>query len=496
MARKYELTWDKHKKRWKKFYKGRQYYLGSGESKTDQAAYQLALDAWRKKKTELDTDRQRTKPRRKDYEAAIKTRQDLATWCRQNGEGEKARIFQAEADKLLSRFNKLDEPPALAADEADPLSSVVNQILHDAGFFSTNEDDPRERQKAQLLNERFAFPEQSYPPVIEARLVWQDRLDRLKTVQPEKTIGAAIDSFLKRQEAKAKSGEVSAGYYAVLHAHLGRFQNWAGHHYPLESIGPKTLLDFHTTLLTLIEEGTISRKYGNDTMKTVRAFVRWCWTLELCGLPRNIDSKDLGFNVGPQRIRIFSKEELASLLSTKYERTRLFVLLALNTGMTQQDIADLRQEEVDWSEGRITRKRSKTKGHDNVPTVSYPLWPQTFKLLRKYRSDDPGLALLNKDGRPLKRETIEGKYNKKDNIGNSYRRVAEKLSISKPFKLIRKTGASKLEEHEVYRGFVRLYLGHAPQTVAERHYAIPSSGLFDKAILWLGEQFELCSSNP
>jgi len=87
MARKLELTWDKSKKRWKKFYKGRQYYFPFGENKTDTEGYKLALDAWKKKKLELDTDRQQNKSHRREYERAVRTRQELALWCRQNGEG-------------------------------------------------------------------------------------------------------------------------------------------------------------------------------------------------------------------------------------------------------------------------------------------------------------------------------------------------------------------------------------------------------------------------
>lgn len=491
MARKLELTWDKSKKRWKKYYKGRQYYFSFGENKADAEGYQLALETWRKRKLELDTDRQRNKPRRGEYERAIKTRQELALWCRQNGDGEQARIFQMEGEKLLDRFNRLDEPPPLAQDESDPLSSVVNRILHEAGFFSKPETE-EEKERLRSFKEAYTYPHWSFPGVVEARAIWEDRLRHIAVVEPDKTVGAAVASFLKRKEAKAKAGEMTTGYYAVLNAHLGRFRDWLGTVYPLESIGAKTLLDFHTALLDLVDKGDMARKYAHDNMVTVRSFVRWCWTLELCGLPRNIDSQDLSFNVTSKKIITFTTDEIKTLVSEASERTRLFLILALNTGMTQQDISVLKHSEVDWKLGKITRKRSKTKDYKSVPTVSYRLWRQTFKLLKKHRSRHPELVLVNSNGLPLKRETLEGgKYKKIDNISGAYRRVADKLAIQKPFKLIRKTGASKLEEHEVYRGFVQLYLGHAPRTIAERHYAAPSSELFDDAVKWLGKQFGL-----
>jgi len=62
-------------------------------------------------------------------------------------------------------------------------------------------------------------------------------------------------------------------------------------------------------------------------------------------------------------------------------RTRLYILLMLNTGCTQVDISELKQSEVDWQRGRITRKRSKTAKHESAPVVEYPLWQETFVLI-------------------------------------------------------------------------------------------------------------------
>ena len=475
MARKYELTWDKSKKRWKKFYKGRQYYFPFGDNKSDPEGYQLALDAWRKKKTEIDTDRQRNKPRRKEYEAAIKGRQDLAIWCRQNGDFEQGQILQAEADHLLDRFNKLDEPPALAGEEADPLTPIIREYNR-----KKHEEDP----------DAWKIPSYGSTEYAELRAVWNDRLKQLQQVATEKTVGAAIKSFMDRKEAKAKAGEMTAGYCAGLHAHLGRFQGWIGKNHPIESLGSKTLLDFHTLLLRLIDGKEIARSYAHDNMVTVRSFLRWCWDLDLCELPRNIDSKDLSFNVTPPKIRVLTKQEMTSLFTKAADRTRLYLLLALNAGMTQKDIADLKHEEVDWKQGRIVRKRSKTGDFDSVPTVSYQLWPETLALLKKHQSDHPELVLVNEKGQPLRQEAYgDGKYKRTDNVNSAYRRLAKKVKFWKPFKLIRKTGASKLEEHEIYRGFVQLYLGHSPRSIADRHYALPASDLFDRAICWLREQF-------
>jgi hypothetical protein len=64
----------------------------------------------------------------------------------------------------------------------------------------------------------------------------------------------------------------------------------------------------------------------------------------------------------------------------------LGLLLMANCGMTQEDVSDLLDSEVDRTEGPITRKQSMTAAHESVPTVCYKLWPLTFYLLKHYRS--------------------------------------------------------------------------------------------------------------
>jgi integrase len=257
-------------------------------------------------------------------------------------------------------------------------------------------------------------------------------------------------------------------------------------------IAARTLLDFHTYLLNEIEHDRISRYYARDNMASLKQFVKWCWELELCDLPRNFSSKDLGFTLTAMKIERFEKEEIDEMFKRASERTRLYVLLTLNCGMQQQDIANLQHSEVDWNQGRITRKRGKTKRFENVPTVCYLLWSETFELLKSHRSDDADFVLLNENGRPLRAEAVDnGAYSKIDNIRSAFSRLTKKLKIKKPFKLLRKTSATVLSEHKHYKAYVQHFLGQAPSTVAERHYATPSQDLFDEAIVWLGGQYGL-----
>src|SRR5262249_40534190 len=148
--------------------------------------------------------------------------------------------------------------------------------------------------------------------------------------------------------------------------------------------------------------------------------------------------------------------------------------------------------EVDWAAGRITRKRSKTGEWDNVPVVCYKLWPLTFDLLRQYRSGTERV-LLTESGRPfVRKELVAGKLVKADNIASNYNQVKKRLKFRKPLKQLRKSAATLLESHPTYGRFTSHFLGHAPASVKERHYAAPSQDLFDEAVTWLGQQLGQC----
>ena len=139
----------------------------------------------------------------------------------------------------------------------------------------------------------------------------------------------------------------------------------------------------------------------------LRQFINWACENEYIDLPRNIKSRDLEVSVSPKKVKAMSVVDFRMLYGAANERTKLFLLLMANCGMTQMDISDLAQSEVDWRQGRIIRKRSKTKKHEDVPTVNYILWPETLSLLKQFRSEDAERVLVNKTGQPLVRDFLK-----------------------------------------------------------------------------------------
>src|SRR4051812_45992741 len=115
-----------------------------------------------------------------------------------------------------------------------------------------------------------------------------------------------------------------------------------------------------------------------------------------------------------------------------------------NCGFTQQDVSDLHPSEVDWEQGRIRRKRSKTGDHDKVPLVDYLLWPETFALLKRYRSDDPDRVLKTESGKAWVRDVVkeDGSRGRTDAVQSNYRRLI--IEGKQPLKMIRKASSTLL----------------------------------------------------
>ena len=263
---------------------------------------------------------------------------------------------------------------------------------------------------------------------------------------------------------------------------------------PLESLNELLLHEYYLFLVGKITSEQMSQKHADSAMKEARAFVRSRWELRLIDLPRNLDSKSLSITVRDKAIRLFDDAELMKLLKAVPDKLRLYLLLMLNCGFTASDIGMLKQDEVDWTTGRIVRARGKTREKsENVPTVDYKLWKCTLDLLKRFKSDNADVVLLNSDGGPLwaMARTASGKINRRDAITRAYATYcSEKEIAATPLKLLRKTAASKLEQHPDYGRYSQYFLGHVPQSLAEKHY-VARPKQFDAALVWLGQQFGL-----
>ena len=51
--------------------------------------------------------------------------------------------------------------------------------------------------------------------------------------------------------------------------------------------------------------------------------------------------------------------------------------------------------------------------------------------------------------------------------------------------------ATLIRGNQKYTSLESLFLGHAPQSMSDRHYAVAPQALLDEAIVWLGGEYGL-----
>jgi integrase len=467
VATQFKLTW-RREGRWRKKYKGQSYYFAAPEGKL--ASYQRCLAEWQKKKAEIDQQIVDEDPSRQAWRSMIQ-----------------------RVAKMLAEFSAVDTPENRARWRHWHAQMCTYQYLLNEGIPYCFTDEELSLNPAELplmLGGGQILDVPDPPPP------W----DQVKVeVDTGKSLQGNIDRFLHRKRQQVERGQLSHGRYDSLRISLENFSQHVGGTTPIASINGRELRSFHDGLEKAIDQKKLNPFSARDRLAAVKQFIRWAWGEELMSLPRILESREFSIALPETKIETFTDEEVSRLLNSSSPSTKLYLLLMLNCGFTQQDIAELRQDEVDWKLGRVTRKRSKTRKRkgENVPEVCYQLWPETFKLLKQHRSKDKTLALTNQKGQPLKTEEIvNGRVKKIDNVRSAFNRVVSKLvkekhepiKITKALKLMRKTAATKLGQHPEFGRFAQYYLGHAPATVADRHYVVPSQPQFDRALVWLGEQ--------
>ncbi len=217
-----------------------------------------------------------------------------------------------------------------------------------------------------------------------------------------------------------------------LRVHLDHFQRWFGEGRPITEIGEATVQEYYHYVLGEAKAATYSRHYARDLFAAFRQFTRWLAGRRLIPLPLNLANRDFGFSL-TTKIKTFSDEEIRLLLDKAADRTKLFLLMGLNLGFTQGEIAELPKSRVDLVKNTITHKRFKTENHETVPTVVFPLWLETARLLKIHLNHDDSLVnrhgeplvLVSTSGRPLvwKDYDAKGRLKKTDAVRNAFNRL-------------------------------------------------------------------------
>lgn len=427
MAKRLHMTWVPASRRWRKKYKDKWYAVSCrqlGTDETKEASWRAANEWWEREQGIADS--------------APPTEADL----------------QANAFKVWSMVQDWAQ---LAEDDRERL---VDSLVGTGQY---------RKIKAQA------------EAMVEATL---------KATPPDRTVAAQVEAWKTLLRGVCQSGQMSEGRYDAYCRNIGTFAAWIGGDTAVDAIDEAKLEGYFNHLTDKVSAGAYSPNYAHTLLMTAKQFVSRLAEMKLIPMPGNIRSRRFRFNhSAPARIETFTPEEVRGLLAACdgfSERMKLYLLLMLNCGMYQNDIAELRTDEVDWKAGTLTRARSKTRERGG-PVVTNRLWPETFALLKKHRSTGE-LALTTDEGNPLVRYWLEdGKMRRYDAIQSAWSRLAGKTGgkIRLGMKHLRKTSASLLGQHPHFKFYANHFLADSPKGMADRHYVTPSDAEFFEALGWL-----------
>jgi integrase len=420
------MTWEGSKRRWRKMYKGKIYTVSCealGCLATKLESYQLANQWWTAKKLEIDG-------RKPVYVhpviAEMRQRKD---WLISKGLDPSA--YEAWTREVEGWQESGDLHP-----------SIVNGLMD------------------------------SLSPSPE---VWRDRIERdqPQPVPQDRTIGFQIGEYLKLLMAKHKAGEIGVDEYELTRGCLEVFKTWIGSDAFIDKLDADKWEAWYKEVLN----SKISSAYKHKRFRCAKNFVAWLVTKGRIPGPPNLQARAYRFGASHKEVKPLSVNGVLAIINKAKGVLRLHLMLMANTGMGQKDISDLSPEEIVWEDGRIDRRRSKTK-KIKTPYVSWVLWPETWRLLQEYAQKEGDHALLTESGKPwVRKEIVKGKISKSDNIKSLYAH----LDIKAPLKMLRKTGASMIKK-EFGREVADHWLGHGPKNVSDRAYFAKDQEKLDEAI--------------
>lgn len=406
-------------------------------------------------------------------------------------------------------------------DEQNPLRlQIVNYLLEEIELAKITEDSKQIKwatdvlaivrradelgleQTAEMLD--IPHPGEESDVEIATRSVVQHVISKAKKPKQSVETMDLVEEWLSGRSLESKANGLTAGAVDNLRNHLTKFNEFCPQ---IVEADEAKVAEFRLQLLEGISKGD-SPFTARDCLLAAKNFLEWCGDTKKVIAPiKTLRKRGTGIKVPSKRaIEIWEDEDVADLFETVTGELRLYLLLMFNTGAYESDIGTWTHIAVndkgrkfrtfDASKRTVTFKRHKERDEPTVPTVTYPLWDETFELFEEHMRDDSELIFSTSTGAPLwideHNDSETGRVRKsKKMIGKWYRDFRRKHQKMNWGTLddLRKTAISKFDDHGEYARFSQYWAGHAPQDTINSFYRKPSASEFKNAIGWLGDQF-------
>lgn len=273
---------------------------------------------------------------------------------------------------------------------------------------------------------------------------------------PPASLKAAVDRYLLAQERLQVSGEITQRHHRMVEWSLNKLVAQIG---PAKSIARLTSDDYGMWRAAIATtNGAVSL---NCHVTRVRAFLNWCKREKIISELPAWDSLKKPSRAQLRRARInrgskmFSPEELRELIRSSDPQLHAMILLALNAGLGNEDLAQLRTCNIQdtW----LDYPRPKTGIERRVP-----LWPETCEALAAIRPKD-GYVFTTQYGSPW---TSKSKMGSDSPISAKFTKLCKRLDLHKQgrgFYSLRHVCATIGGESGDYAA-IEYIMGHAPDS--------------------------------
>ena len=197
----------------------------------------------------------------------------------------------------------------------------------------------------------------------------------------ELTVADLANRFLAAKDERRELGELSPGAFVEYHRDCERFVNFFGRDRAVLSISRQDLADLRKYLAKDVNAVTLSNRIG-----AVRSILKYAYDEELIARPVRFGAE---LKRPEQRLirrcraqagrRHFLAAEIRGMLSHAKPAAKAMILLGINCGLGNKDVASLPTSCVDLERGWLDYSRGKTGVERRCP-----LWPETVAAIKAY----------------------------------------------------------------------------------------------------------------
>jgi integrase len=448
------MSWTAEKKRWRKTYNKTQYVVFCSELNlpeedwTELGSYKFANEWWIAKRAEIEFAPKQLPPEILDV---LSKQKNKADYLLRKGMFVEAELYKEAYENALElvKAGEYDVP------DYDPLAYARLRALKVvADVDSVERLDPK-----------------SLELFLGTDALWKERFRNDKEPEQSKKIGYHLDKWYALIHARAKPTSISNihGYYQLFKNIQFENRSVFNENMSVDEITRDKFREVFEAISA--QSGQVATK--KKKFSFFKSFIKYLAEEGIIAKPTNFESSYICFNTVQTEKIPPDIAEIRKFLEVLPDRLKLYVLLALNTGMNNADIGKLQHNQIDYQKRTLTKRRVKTSDNKNAPTVRYILWAETYDLIMKERASS-GQFVLTANGKCLyEDEKVENNARVYDRIKVQWRAFLRKNPHLKKYLLkeFRYFSGDLLNQSLKYRSYRDPFLSHAPRSTGDRYYS-------------------------